>query len=75
MSATDAAPARGKATYSLDFVSVGANRQANSSSWGLNGLVAYAGSKFVGIYDPIVRRNPVPIFCKRFAHYKPGELD
>ena len=42
-------------TYSLDFVAAGANRQANSSSWGQNGLVAYSASKFVGIYDPLVR--------------------
>jgi elongator complex protein 2 len=40
-------------TYSLDFVAAGANRQANSSSWGQNGLVAYSASKFVGIYDPL----------------------
>lgn len=53
-------PAAGSATseYSLEFVSVGANRQANCSSWGNNGLVAYSGSKFVGIYDPLVRVTP-----------------
>lgn len=42
-------------SYSLDFVAIGANRQANCSSWGENGLVTYSASKFVGIYDPLVR--------------------
>ena len=39
--------------YSLELVAVGANRQANSGSWGHNGLVSYAASKFVAVYDPI----------------------
>lgn len=43
-------------SYSLDFVAIGANRQANSATWGSNGLVAYSAGKFVGIYDPLVRK-------------------
>lgn len=52
---TDGGREGSAAAYSLEFVAVGANRQANCSSWGRNGLVAYAASKFVGIYDPLVR--------------------
>lgn len=41
--------------YSLDFVAVGCNRQPTSVSWGKNNLIAFAGGRFVGIYDAKVR--------------------
>ena len=41
-------------TYNADFVSVGCNRVSNCASWGLNNLVAFAASRFIGIYDPLV---------------------
>lgn len=55
----DGGPEGSRSEYSLEFVAVGANRQANCSSWGRNGLVAYSASKFVGIYDPLVCIAPV----------------
>jgi hypothetical protein len=39
---------------SLEFVSLGANRVAGCTDWGNNNLFAYAGGKFVALYDPIV---------------------
>lgn len=56
-----------KIEYNLDLVAIGANRQANSASWGRNGLVAYSASKFVAIYDPIVCLTSCP---KRITLYR-----
>jgi hypothetical protein len=38
----------------LEFVSVGANRVAGCTDWGVNNLFAYAGGKFVVLYDIVV---------------------
>jgi hypothetical protein len=41
--------------YSLDFISIGCNKQANCVSWGRNNTIAYAAGKFVALYNPVVR--------------------
>ncbi|KAL0487115.1 elongator complex protein [Acrasis kona] len=42
---------------SLAFVSLGANKVAGCTDWGINNLFAYAGGKFVALYDP--KKNKV----------------
>jgi hypothetical protein len=41
----------------LEFISIGSNRVASCSAWGKNNLFAYAGHKFVVLYEPNVRLN------------------
>lgn len=38
-----------------EYISIGCNRTTHAAAWGVSGLVAFAASKLVALYDPLVR--------------------